>query len=165
LTESESRRRCRPGRSCRGMPRRGRPLTPSADVASTWLRPAERAETLVSGAPNQRLETEPNRVGVRLGARRRLRLAEKLLVDVQGLLHTANYAICVWSSGDLFEFGSARAPAASGTANLTSHRLNDRSMASRSTRRRESDRATTQKSDCPGASLPLRIQNQRDWYR
>ena len=67
-TGTESRRTCRPGRSCRGMPGRGRPLTPSADVASTWLRPAESAKALIGGTTDQRLETEPNRIGVRLGA-------------------------------------------------------------------------------------------------
>src|SRR6185369_10410381 len=95
-TGTESRRTCRPRRSCGGMPRRGRPLTPPADVASTWLRSAERAKTLVGGTTDQRLETEPNRVSVRIGARRRLSLTQELLVDVQRFFHTYNYAICVW---------------------------------------------------------------------
>src|SRR5262245_7200855 len=106
-TGTESRRTCRPGRSCRRMPGGERALTAPADVASTWLRAAERAKTLVGGTTDQCLETEPNRVGVRRGAHRRLRLAEELLVDVQCLLHTYDYAICVWpmlsSACDLFK--------------------------------------------------------------
>jgi hypothetical protein len=45
---------------------------------------------------DQSLETEADRIGVCRCARRELRLAKKLLIDVQGLFHTDDNAIPVW---------------------------------------------------------------------
>lgn len=53
----------------------------------------EGAEPLVRAAPNERLETETNRLGVRLNARRGPSLAQEALVDVKRLFHTSDYAI------------------------------------------------------------------------
>jgi hypothetical protein len=78
------------------MSNRGRPLTPPANVAGTWFRPAQRAQTLIGSTADQRLEAEPNGVSVGSDTRRRLRFAKELLVDVQRLFHTYDYAISVW---------------------------------------------------------------------
>lgn len=45
---------------------------------------------------DQGLETEADRVRVCRGTRRKLRFAKKLLIDMQGLLHTDDHAIRVW---------------------------------------------------------------------
>ena len=74
----------------------GRPFTPSRNLASVELRPTERAKTLVRGATDQCLEAEPNRLGVRLGARDRFGMLQQAFVDVQGLFHTSDLAILVW---------------------------------------------------------------------
>ena len=60
---------------------------------SLGLGSTESAESLVRAATDQRLQPESNRVSVRLDARCRLRLTQELLVDVQRLLHTSDYAI------------------------------------------------------------------------
>ena len=57
---------------------------------------AQRTESFVCGAPDQRLEAEPYRLGVRPCARRGSGVLQEPLIHVHGLLHTSNYAICVW---------------------------------------------------------------------
>ena len=64
-----------------------------------WLRASQRTQPVVRGAANQRLEPEANRLGVRLRGRNRPGFAQKVLVNVQGLFHTYNYAISVWHDG------------------------------------------------------------------
>ena len=66
------------------------------NIACARLRPAERAKTLVRRASNQGLETKPNRVGVGPGPGCRPGVPQEVLVDVEGLLHTYNYAITIW---------------------------------------------------------------------
>lgn len=53
-----------------------------------WFRSPKRPKTLVCTATYQRLKTKANGAGIGLRARRRLCLAQQLLVDVQRLLHT-----------------------------------------------------------------------------
>lgn len=60
------------------------------------LGPAKRTQTLVRPMANQGLETEPDRVGIRLRSRSRPGVALQALVDMKRLLHTDDYAISVW---------------------------------------------------------------------
>jgi hypothetical protein len=46
--------------------------------------------------PNQRLKAKPNRVRVCRSTARLLRFIEKLIVDIQRLLHMGIYTISVW---------------------------------------------------------------------
>ena len=75
---------------------RGGPLPSARNVAGVWLRAAERPQPLVCRATNQRLEPEPNGLGVGPGAGRGPSLAQKALIDVKGLFHTADPTILVW---------------------------------------------------------------------
>src|SRR5262249_31616248 len=91
-----STRTCRPERSCCGVFSRRGPFTAPGGVVCLWLGSAERPEPLVRAAAHQRLETETDRLGVCRCARSGPGIAQEPLVDVQSLLHTANYAIQVW---------------------------------------------------------------------
>ena len=51
------------------------------------------AKTLIRAVAYQRLETEPNGVGIRPGPANRLGFPEKALVNMKRLLHTYDYAI------------------------------------------------------------------------
>ena len=57
------------------------------------LRSTQCAKTLVCCVTYERLKAQANGVRVRGGPACLFRLAEKLVVDNQGLLHTGDYAI------------------------------------------------------------------------
>jgi hypothetical protein len=68
-------------------------LASSACGTRAWFRSTKRPKAFVGGVTHQCLETHADRFGVRPGAGRCPGLAEKLLVDVQRLLHPYHYAI------------------------------------------------------------------------
>lgn len=69
-------------------------MTPPND-ASPELRSTKRPQPLVRTTTHQRLQTETNSVGVGLRADGEPGLAEQILVDVQRLLHTYDYAMSI----------------------------------------------------------------------
>src|SRR5262245_47496146 len=100
---TESTLRYRPGQSCRRVFERPAAFTPASSPECAWLRSAKNAKPFIGGVPHERLETESDGIGVRPRAARRPGVAQETLVDVKCLLHTDDYAICVWlrRSGDL----------------------------------------------------------------
>ena len=78
------------------MPDPGATLTPAPSLTRVRFRSAKRPKALVSPAPYQRFETESNGVGIGLRPRDRLRVAQQVLIDIQGLFHPYDYAISIW---------------------------------------------------------------------
>ena len=70
------------------------PVSVEHRVRAAQIRGAR--EDVRTRASNQGLETKPNRVGVGPGSGGRPGVPQEVLVDVEGLLHTYNYAIPVW---------------------------------------------------------------------
>jgi hypothetical protein len=72
------------------------PFTSPWNGARARLRPAKGPKTFIRPAPNQRLETKPDCISVGLCPGRRLCVPQEVVVDVEGLLHTYDYAITIW---------------------------------------------------------------------
>jgi hypothetical protein len=68
-------------------------LASSSNIARARLGAAKGAKTLIRAVAYQCLETEPNCVRVRPGPANRLGFPKERLVNVEGLLHTYDYAI------------------------------------------------------------------------
>jgi hypothetical protein len=78
------------------VPGRGTPLTPAASPARRGSDPRS-ARRRIHPTTHQRLETEPDRLGIGPRSRGRAGIAEERFVDGESLLHTYDYAIQIWT--------------------------------------------------------------------
>ena len=79
------------GRRCRDT----RVFAPSRHIFRFRFAPAKASETVVGCASHQSFEAQTNRFGIRQCSTSRLCRVEEFIIDVQRLLHSVHYAICV----------------------------------------------------------------------
>jgi hypothetical protein len=71
-------------------------FAPSWDVLRVGFRPRQGAEALIGRMAHQGLQAQADGLRIRACAAGRLGLLKELLIEIEGLLHTYNYAMYVW---------------------------------------------------------------------